>query len=70
VPTRGWSEPNARFVDRQRALVERLGLGITALGAVQRGEVPEGDEAEPLYKRAPKMALFPTRPTSARRSTM
>ena len=29
------------LVDRQRALVQRLGLGIAALGAIQLGEVVE-----------------------------
>ena len=41
VATSGWSGPSAFSPIAQRALVERLGVGVAALGLVQRGQVVE-----------------------------
>ena len=43
MATSGWSGPRAFSNTASRAFVERLGLGVAALGLVQRGQIVEAD---------------------------
>ena len=42
MPTSGWSGPSAFSPMARARCVERLGLGVAALGPIQLGQVVEG----------------------------